>query len=554
MSLSPAPYRGLRRFLRAPALLLFVLAVTLAASARAEQADFSLTLLHTNDVHAHIADFDAMGQECTAEKEAQGACLGGAARLATAIAQVRAEGGNALLVDAGDWFQGALVYTRFKDEALREVTSRLGYQAMAPGNHEFDDGPAVLARFIDGVPFPLVACNLDASAEPLLAGKIAPYAVLDVGGRAVGVVGVANEDTAMLSSPGPNVRFTAAEEPLRAAVAELTGQGVNIVVAVSHAGFERDKALAAAVAGLDVIVGGHSHLLLANGAPEAVGPSPLRIAGPDGDTACVVTAGYWGKYLGRLDVRFDAAGRVVEALGAPRPMDAGVAKDPDMAALVAAYQERLAPFRATAAGRLDTELPLTRADCRGGECLIGDMAAEAMLAAAERHEARAALVNAGSIRAGLPAGEATLGAVLTAFPFGNTLVVCDLLGADLLAALEHGVSLAHDPMGSGTGRFPQVAGLRYVFDPSRETGSRLLAAEIRDADGRFAPVDPAAAYRVAISDYLARGGDGYGMLKDRARNVMLDGRAMDEMVAAYLAAHAPLALAMDGRITRAAHP
>jgi len=559
MFLSPAPRRLGRPFSRIPAAILptllamLVLALAPAVSARADQAgqaDFALTILHTNDVHAHIADFDALGQDCTPEKEAQNKCLGGAARLATAIGQARAASGNTLLLDAGDWFQGTLVFTRFKDEAVGKVASRLGYQAMAPGNHEFDDGPAVLARFLSGVPFPVLACNLDASAEPLLAGKIPPYAILDVGGRAVGVVGVANEDTAILSSPGPNVRLSPAEEPLRAAVAELTGKGVNIIVAVSHAGFERDKALAATVAGLDVIVGGHSHLLLSNSAPDAVGPYPLRISGPEGDTACVVTAGYWGKYLGALDVRFDAAGRVVEATGDTRPMDAGVAKDPGMAAVVAAYEERLAPFRATAVGSLDMVLPLTRADCRGGECLIGDMAAEAMLEAAGKYDARAALFNAGSIRAGLPAGEVTLGAVLTAFPFGNTLVVCDLLGADLLAALEHGVSLAHDPMGSGTGRFPQVAGLRYVFDPDREAGSRILSAGIRDAAGKFEPVDPAATYRVAVSDYLSRGGDGYSVLKDRARNMVLDGRTMDEMVAGYLTAHSPFRVEMDGRIER----
>jgi 5'-nucleotidase len=558
MSPSPAPRRTLRRFARIPAavLLVFVL-VQPARAAQPGQNDpsgFALTVLHTNDVHAHIADFDAMGQECTPEKETRGVCLGGAARLATAVKAARAEGGDTLFLDAGDWFQGTLAYTRFKDEALREVTAGLGYQAMVPGNHEFDDGPAVLARFASGLPFPLVACNMDASAEPALSGKIAPYAVLDVGGRPVGVVGVANEDTAMLSSPGPNVRFSPAEEPLRAAVAELAARGVNVVVALSHAGFERDKELAATVAGLDVIVGGHSHALLSNGAPEAVGPYPLRISGPDGDTACVVTAGSWGKYLGRLDLRFDAAGRVVEAAGDTRPMDAAVAKDADMAARVAVFEDRLAPFKATVVGELAAEMPMSRAECRGAECLLGDVAAEAMLAAAEKYQAQAAILNGGSIRAGLAAGQATLGAVLTAFPFGNTLVACDLLGADLLAALEHGVSVAHDPNASGTGRFPQVAGLRYVFTPSREAGSRLVSAQVRGADGKYSPVDPAATYRVAVSDYLARGGDGYTMLKDRAKNVALDGRTMDEMVAAYLSARSPLKVELDGRVENKLSP
>jgi 5'-nucleotidase len=562
MRLSSAPSRQAGRFSCVPAAVLFVLVLVLAAAPAARsgqpaaqpaqpgQSDFALTILHTNDVHAHISEFDAAGQRCTPEKKAQGKCLGGAARLAAAVKKAREGGGDALFLDAGDWFQGDLAYARFKDEALRDVTARLGYQAMAPGNHEFDDGPAVLARFLSGVPFPMVACNLDAAAEPALAGKIAPYVVLDVGGRLVGVAGVANEDTPSLSSPGANVRFSPAEAPLRAAVAELAARGVNIVVALSHAGFERDKALAATVAGLDVIVGGHSHVLLANGAPDAVGPYPVRISGPGGDTACVVTAGYWGKYLGRLDLRFDAAGRVLDAMGDVQPMDASVDQDPEMAALVATYEERLVPFLATTVGELAVEMPMSKAECRGGECLLGDMAAEAMLFAAARYEAQAAIVNGGSIRAGLTAGKTSLADVITAFPFGNTLVVCDLLGADLLSALEHGVSAAHDPNGSGTGRFPQAAGIRYVFDPSREAGSRLISAQIRGADGKFAAVDPAATYRVAISDYLARGGDGYTMLKDRAKNVALDGRTMDEMVTAYLSAHSPLTLELDGRVER----
>jgi 5'-nucleotidase len=160
---------------------------------------------------------------------------------------------------------------------------------------------------------------------------------------------------------------------------------------------------------------------------------------------------------------------------------------------------------------------MTRAECRSGECLIGDMAAEAMLDAAARYGARAALLNGGSGRAGLAAGPVTHKDLLTAFPFGNTLAVCEIMGADLRAALEHGGSQAHDAQGSGTGRFLQVAGLRYAFDPSREAGSRILSATMRGEDGKYAPVDPATTYTVAVSDYLLRGGDGYAVFKDRAK-------------------------------------
>jgi 5'-nucleotidase len=430
------------------------------------------------------------------------------------------------------------------------VTALLGYQAMAPGNHEFDDGPAVLASFIKGCAVSGGGLQPGRSAEPALAGLIAPYAILDVGGRKVGVAGVANEDTATLSSPGPNVRFTEADAPLRRAVEELSRSGVNIIVVLSHAGFDQDKALAATIPGLDVIVGGHSHLLLANGAPDRRGALSLRISGPGGDTVCVVTVGCWGKYLGRLETRFDAQGRLVEASGEAMPMDAGIADDPAMAAVTASYEARLGPFLAAGAGTLATRsapdpggMPGWGMPDRGHGRRRHAGCGRPLRDPGRVFERRLHPGRTGCRRGDpeRPSDRVSL---------RQHLAVCEIMGADLLAALEHGVSQAHDPQASGTGRFPQVAGLRYAFDPSREAGSRILSAEMRGKDGKYAPVDPATTYAVAVSDYLLRGGDGYAVFKDRTKNVRFDGRTMDEIVAGFLGARSPLAVALDGRIER----
>lgn len=520
--------------------------VLLAAPALAG-GDFHLTILHTNDIHAHLAAFDEWGAFCSKDKDAAGKCQGGAARLATAVARERARGGNALLLDAGDQFQGTLFFTRYKGEANAFFMNSLAYDAMTLGNHEFDDGPRTLANFIRLLKFPVVAANIDLTASQDLRGLVAPYVVREIGGRKVGIVGATQPKTARMSSPGPDVAFPDIMPSVERAVAALTAQGVDIVIVLSHAGLAGDKKLAASVAGIDVIVGGHSHVLLGNGYPEAVGPSPLVVDGPDGGKTRIVTAGSWGRYLGVLRADFDAAGRILRTDGNPVRLDAAVPEDPATLAAVDRFAEPLEAFHKNVLGRADG--PLGAAMCRQEECPAGDLLAEAMLDGGRRHGAVAALANGGGVRAGIAPGEVTLGDVLTAFPFPNTLVVLTLSGADLRAALEHGVSAVglHD----GSGRFPQVAGIRYVYDLSRTVGQRIRSVEIADASGVFAPLDPKADYRLAISDFFHRGGDGYSVFREKGRDVEADNETIADLVSERIKAKSPLSPALDGRIKAA---
>src|SRR5690606_32204708 len=155
-----------------------------------DDAGFTLTVLHTNDTHSHIEQFDGFSGSCSEEQAAAGECFGGIARRATKLAELRASAANPLLVDAGDQFQGSLFYTEYRGQEAADYMPMLGYQAMAVGNHEFDDGPANLAKFIDAVGLPVLSANIDASADPDLAGKIAASTVLDVDGEQVGIIGL----------------------------------------------------------------------------------------------------------------------------------------------------------------------------------------------------------------------------------------------------------------------------------------------------------------------------------------------------------------------------
>ena len=156
-----------------------------------------LTILHTNDLHAHYESFEPFGEPLQ----------GGVARLATAIESVRDEQDNVLLLDAGDQFQGTLYFTVGGARVVADVMNEIGYDTMAIGNHEFDSGPTELAHFIDLAEFPIISANTDAMADASLSEKILPFAMFFYENEPVAVIGLTSEYTAIASSPGPNVQF-----------------------------------------------------------------------------------------------------------------------------------------------------------------------------------------------------------------------------------------------------------------------------------------------------------------------------------------------------------
>lgn len=531
-------------------LAVFVLSLALAAQVHAADAakPYRLTILHTNDIHAHMAEFDRLGQTCTAEDITKGGCVGGYPRIAAAVESVRKKGGNILLLDAGDQFQGTLFYTVLKGLPSREAMNALRYSAMTLGNHDFDDGPRVLEEsFLHGLTVPVLAANIDASRDPAIKSRIKPWTMVTLGGRKIGLVGIANEDTAKLASPGPDIVFLKAEAPLRKAVEELRKQGATLVVAITHVGYDRDKELAAAVDGIDIIVGGHSHTLLSGNDPAASGPYPTVVKSPSGKPVLVVQDAAWGKYLGELFVDFDAKGQPVAWSGGSLLLDASQPRDAAMQAKVDGWQQTLTPFMSQEIGRVSEAM---EAACRHGECALGSLVADAIRLSAKPQGAQAAIINGGAMRAGLRAGAVTVGDLMTMYPFPDTVATFQLKGQDILAMLEYGVTLADTPDASGTGRFLQVSGLRYSFDARRPAGSRIVTAEILGPDGGFAPVNPEQAYTLATSGYLLKGGDGYSMIKERAKRVYAFGKPIGDALADYITSHSPITPRLEGRIVR----
>src|SRR5262245_45470089 len=212
---------------------------------------YRVRIIHTNDHHARIEP--VMGGTPPAPIH------GGVSRRKTLIDAIRDEGGNQLLIDAGDVFQGTLWFTQYEGQADLEFYNAMGYEAQAIGNHEFDKGPQPLAEYIKRAQFPVLSANIVADASSPIFGLYKPWIVKEVGGQKIGIFGLTTEETPAISSPGNSVTFLNYIEAARKAVADLKAQGVNKIVALTHIGITFDRELARQVDGIQVIIGGHSH-------------------------------------------------------------------------------------------------------------------------------------------------------------------------------------------------------------------------------------------------------------------------------------------------------
>ncbi|ALG89572.1 MULTISPECIES: bifunctional metallophosphatase/5'-nucleotidase [Actibacterium] len=520
--------------------LLAASTAALALSAGIAAADYSLTILHTNDFHARFEPISKYDSGCSAEDNAEGKCFGGSARLVTALEEAKKRTNNFILVDGGDQFQGTLFYTYYKGKVAAEMMNKMGYDAMTVGNHEFDDGPEVLRGFVDSVDFPILMSNADISGEPLLAGTIQKSVIIERGGEKLGLIGLTPQDNDELASPGKNIIFTDPSEAVQGEVDKLTDAGVNKIIVLSHSGYGVDKKVAANTSGVDVIVGGHTNTLLSNTSDSAEGPYPTIV----GDTA-IVSAYAYGKFLGELNVTFNDAGVITKATGEPLIMDAAVTEDEVTKARISELAVPLEEIRQKVVAQAAEAIEGDRSVCRAMECPMGNLVADAMLARVEGQGIQIALQNGGGLRASIDAGDVTMGEVLTVLPFQNTLATFQTTGQTVIDALENGLSQVEE----GAGRFPQVAGLKFVWDPAAAPGSRVVEVMVQEGDA-FVPLDPAKTYGVVTNNYVRNGGDGYKMFATHAEHVYDFGPDLADVTAEYMAEVGPYTPYTDGRIAQ----
>ncbi len=499
-----------------------------------------LLILHSNDTHAHIAGLDKKGSAAFEPADSRG----GFGRLAAAINRAKAERDNVIALDAGDQFQGTLFYSIKKWPLLAELDQLMPWDAMTLGNHEFDEGCQNLQAFIQELPFPVLAANLaPGKGCPLAQAKTAPYLIKEIRGEKVAVVGLANDEIQHLAKACPQTRFRQAEKSLAAEVKKLEAQGIKHIIALTHLGLPADRELARRVDGVDVIVGGHTHSYLAPGSPD--GPYPIVERSPNGNPVLVVTAKRAAQYLGEISVRFNREGVAVFWEGAARELGRREPSQPEIDALISRYLSELEEFRQTVVGQNKIDMADGMDACREQECLGGLLTADAMLELGRPLGLEIALYNGGGVRARLPQGQVSRGDILTMHPFGNVFVMRQYSGEQLWQALEHG--LANE--GAKGPRLLQVAGLRYSFDSQKPAGQRLVKVELIDERGRAKPLDLKASYGVALSDYLAEGGDGFETLKNGQLKPSPEPLIAD-VLESYIRRHSPLKDIRSGRLLR----
>jgi 5'-nucleotidase len=427
---------------------------------------------------------------------------GGLARVATLVRELRRETPHTLFVLAGDTLSPSVLSTLFQGRQMIEAWNALGLDAAVFGNHEFDFGPAILQQRMRESRFPWLGANVVEPATRRPWGGAQTGLVREWSGVRVGMIGVTLPRAARSSNPGAGIAFERPAESARQALAELGA--LDLRVGLTHLEVEQDRALANAVP-LDVILGGHDHVPMV----ETEGRTLIIKAGADAVN------------VGQVEYEIGCGAQLLGRRHRLIPVGVDIAEAPDVAALVARY-------RAQANPRLDRPVAELRAPLDGRDSVVrrepaplGRFVAEVMRG---RMGADVGLLNGGAIRGNrvIPVGPLRLRDVVALLPFGNIVALLEVDGAALRATLEHSVEALPQP----AGRFLQTAGLTYVLDVARPPGSRIVSVSVRGE-----ALDPGRRYRVAMPDFLARGGDGYTALAEATTVVPgVDGPGLIEIV------------------------
>ena len=536
---------------------------------------FTLTILHNNDGESKLLPDEDSG-------------FPGVARFATQVklmqAAAAAAGSGVVTLTSGDNFLASqeLGISLARDGALYDSVALSGlYDAMALGNHDFDFGPDVTARFIEGFdpPVTFLSANADFAGEPVLqalvdSGKLAASTVVETDGQQVGVIGAVTPLLPNISSPR-NVVISDVLAAVTAEAESLAAQGVNKIILVSHLqGVSEEIALVADLAGVDIVIAGGGDDLLRNEGDtcmpedEPAGPYPLLVEDSTGTDVPVITAPGGYRCIGELTVTFDGDGNIVSHTGRSVGVSFDVTPDPTVqSSVIEPLAAAVAEVDADVIGQSEVDLDGRRAMVRTGSTNQGNLHADALRAAATNLAADfgtpvpdAAVQNGGGIRndAVIPAGEITTGDTWDIAPFGNFLVVGEVPRETFHVLLERAV----DRIPGAGGQFPQVSGFTFTYDPSapaRETeragdcslagnpGSRIREVALDDGtvivrDGAVVPGDPIV---LATIDFLANGGDCYPLAGIEFTKL---GVSYQQALADYIAAD------LGGTITAADYP
>ncbi|KAG5999600.1 hypothetical protein E4U43_001976 [Claviceps pusilla] len=501
--------------------------------------NYNLSFFHVNDVHAHLDQFAKGGADCTDPNKG---CVGGYARIKTKVDELRREKPDHLWLNAGDEFQGTLFYSFYGGEKIAETINRLKFDAMTLGNHEWDGGDDKLGQFVKNLTFPVVSCNVKSTNKDLNE-TIKNYHIFEK--HDLAVIGATTESTPKISNVGPGTTFLDPIPEIQRAIYEIRNTTkVKRIVALTHIGYEVDKKLAEQTEGLSLVIGGHSHTLLGS-MDKAEGKYPTIVRDKSGHEVFVVTAYRWGEYIGSIDLTFDEDGRALSYHGAPIHMDNTTDLNEDLEKDITAWRAPFEKYAGEVIGSAKNVLDQTA--CQKGDCLLGQVMADAMLEYRQNQTGGAndekpdfALINAGGVRVTIDRGNITRGEVITAFPFGNAVTQVKYSGSDLRKILEGCVSRINQFNQKKTTSWLQVSrNIVVEHDPSKDAGSRLVKVTV---GGKA--LDDKTDYNVVTVDFVAGGGD--NLLKPVEGFISLD--TLDQVLVGYIKQHSPLQNDLQQRV------
>ncbi|KAM3963824.1 apyrase [Aphomia sociella] len=514
---------------------------------------FELNIIHYNDFHAHFDEVSPSGSACNPAAEA---CVGGFARLYTAVMQAMEAEPDSLLLNGGDTFQGTIWYNFLRWNVTQHFMNMLPHDAHVLGNHEFDHGVEGLVPYLERLNSTMLGANVNTTFEPTMTPYIKNHVVVTRNNRRIGIIGVLLQT---FSAPIGNVIMEDEVEAINREAAILTADGVDIIILLSHVGYTSDLNMATRISSdVDIIVGAHSHTLLFNGeTPSGHNPGgeyPTVVTQSNGHRIPVVQAYCYTRYLGNIKLFIDDDGIVQRWEGVPIYLGTSIVPD-------ARIVEKLEPWRieVDSVGKEVLGSTVARLDrsCYQRECSLGSWACDGFLEELMPRAQGSAwgyghvcMINAGGLRVQIDPGNVTTEALLMAMPFENYVQVYDLKGKYLLEALEFSVATAITTPGSfNSGRMLQIGGMRNIYNMSMPAGSRVTAT-IRCVDcdvPRYEPLDPDAVYRVVTQNYIGDGGGGYTMLSDNREN--LDFLEIDYvMLQRYMRRQRTVVRDLDGRI------
>lgn len=502
---------GFRRFLVLIGVALWVTA-SVAVEADSPPRYWKLTILHTNDTHGNLFPFNYPDPPDPKTQEAQLAIrrnIGGAARRATLVQQLRRSFGTTWLVDAGDYMDGTAFSIEFRGQADVATMNAMGYTIATHGNHELNNSRAQWLELARMARFPVVCANIvDANTQqPLLK----PYEILTVEGARIAVFGLVTESTRGYPATREGVAILDAIPVARRLVPELRRQA-DVVVLISHLGIEVDELLAREVPGIDVIIGGHSHTRLAQ--PTFV-PSGGLVSLFQKNGTVIAQAFQWGGELGKLELilrRDPNSGRwtLMSYRGELILVSPDIPEDPRVKSVVERYWKPIRAYYGVVVGEAEDDF--TR---RGSDDAEYNLVADAVR---EMLGTEMDFQNMGGVRAPILRGVISRYDLAKALPFGNTAVTFRISGTQLRELLAR--------------TRPAVSGIRY----------RYQGGQLREVTVNGQPLEDSRQYLASTNSYFAqRYLQPMGIaVEDTAKKTL-------DLVSSYIQKHKRIRPAYDGR-------